>query len=248
MQGKFNIQERFNGSKQIAILIDPETYANQSSKLVEICKKINLSKLDFVFIGGSTVSTDDFDNCMSILKEHCKVPIVIFPGSPNQISEDADAILLLSLISGRNPDFLIGHHVQVAPLLNKIDLEILPTGYILVDGGNLSSVAYVSQTTPIPQDKTSIVANTALAGIQLGLKNIFIDAGSGAKRAVSPEIIAKVKSTCQVPLIVGGGFKSVAEIKNAFDSGANVVVIGNKIEDDINFLLDLMDLRESISY
>jgi putative glycerol-1-phosphate prenyltransferase len=243
VQQLFNIQEKLSGSKQIAVLIDPETYASRQVDLLSLCQKLNGSPLDFIFIGGSTVSTEDFDICASLLKEHCKLPLVIFPGSPNQISKKADGILLLSLISGRNPDYLIGHHVHAAPVLDKMDIEILPTGYILVDGGNLSSVAYVSQTTPIPQDKVSIVVNTALAGTQIGLKNLFIDAGSGAQKSVAPQLISAVKSKCGVPLIVGGGFKSRQDIELAFVAGANVVVVGNKIEDDMDFLLDLISLK-----
>lgn len=244
MQSSYNIQQELANSKQIAVLIDPETYVSRQDDLIALCNKMNSSPLDFIFIGGSTVSTEDFEICATILKTHCKLPLIIFPGSPNQISKIADGILLLSLISGRNPDYLIGHHVHAAPVLDKMDIEILPTGYILVDGGNLSSVAYVSQTTPIPQDKISIVVNTALAGTQMGLKNVFIDAGSGAKNSVSPEIISSVKSKCQVPLIVGGGFKTSQEIEVAFEAGANIVVVGNKIEDDMDFLLDLINLKK----
>lgn len=191
------------------------------------------------------MNTEDFEHCISTLKDNLSKPIIIFPGSPNQVSDKADAILLLSLISGRNPDYLIGHHVYAAPVLDTMNIEILPTGYILVDGGTLSSVAYVSQTTPIPQDKVNIVVNTALAGTQLGLKQIFIDAGSGAKNHASFDVISEVKRRCNVPVIVGGGFKDISSIEKAFQFGANVVVIGNKIEEDPDFMLDLMSLSKS---
>lgn len=213
--------------------------------MIRLCQLIETSKINLVFVGGSTVNTNDFNSCMKTLKGNLSKKLIIFPGSPNQISEEADAILLLSLISGRNPDYLIGHHVFAAPVLDTMDIQILPTGYILVDGGTTSSVAYVSQTTPIPQDKVNIVVNTALAGTQLGLQQIFIDAGSGAQDHVSTQIMDAVKKRCAVPLIVGGGFRDISSIKNAFEAGANVVVIGNKIEEDVDFMLDLMTLQSN---
>jgi len=228
--------------KQIAILIDPEKH-NSEVKLLELVAKINLLNPSFIFVGGSTVNATDFKSCVSILKENTSIPLVIFPGSHIQIDKKADAILFLSLISGRNPDFLIGHQVQAAHKLKQLDIEIIPTAYMLIDGGKNSSVAYVSQTSPIPADQISIAVNTAIAGELMGMKAIFMDAGSGAINSVSTEMITEVSNNISVPLIIGGGLKTIIEIENALNAGASVAVIGNKIEENVDFLLDLMNLK-----
>jgi len=227
--------------KQIAILIDPEKH-NSEVKLLELVAKINLLNPSFIFVGGSTVNATDFKSCVSILKENTSIPLVIFPGSHIQIDKKADAILFLSLISGRNPDFLIGHQVQAAHKLKQLDIEIIPTAYMLIDGGKNSSVAYVSQTSPIPADQISIAVNTAIAGELMGMKAVFMDAGSGAINSVSTEMITEVSNNISVPLIIGGGLKTVNEIENVLNAGASVAVIGNKIEENVDFLLDLMNL------
>jgi len=227
--------------KQIAILIDPEKYHSEV-KLLELVAKINLLNPSFIFVGGSTVNVTDFKSCFSILKENTSIPLVIFPGSHIQIDQKADAILFLSLISGRNPDFLIGHQVQAAHKLKQLDIEIIPTAYMLIDGGKNSSVAYVSQTSPIPADQISIAVNTAIAGELMGMKAVFMDAGSGAINSVSTTMITEVSNNISVPLIIGGGLKTVNEIENVLNAGASVAVIGNKIEENIDFLLDLMNL------
>lgn len=225
---------------QIAVLIDPEKC--QSEKQInDLVKKIHFAKIDFVFIGGSTVSEKEFNQAISYLRKTIQIPIFIFPGSSSQVSEKADAILLLNLISGRNPDFLITHHVQAAQKIIDSNLEVISTSYLLIDGGSQSSVSYVSQTTPIPQDQTSIAYQTALAGKLIGHKVLFLDAGSGAKNAVPVEMVKAMKKLNQ-PLIVGGGVRDINQIKELHKSGANVVVIGNKIEEDINFLLDLREI------
>ncbi|MBN4070947.1 geranylgeranylglyceryl phosphate synthase family protein, partial [Crocinitomix catalasitica] len=163
----------------------------------------------------------------------------------HQLSETADGILFLSLISGRNPDYLIGHQIQAAHHLKKMDIEVVPTAYLLVEGGKNSSVAYVSQTTPIPADQSTIAVNTAIAGEMMGMKAVFLDAGSGAKKSVVKEMIEEVKENIDVPLIVGGGIRSIDEVNAAKIAGANLIVIGNKIEEDIDFLLDLMSIRKT---
>ena len=224
--------------KKLAILVDPEKM-NTTETLLPLLKKINVLKPHFIFVGGSTVTESELNACLKIVKANTEIPLVIFPGSQTQISRDADAILFLSLISGRNPDYLIGHQIKAAPLIKEIGLEAIPTGYILIDGEKNSSVAYVSQTTPIPNDQVSIAVKTAVAGELLGLKTIFMDAGSGAKKAVSTDMIKAVKSEVNLPLIVGGGIKTIEGVESAYNAGADVVVIGNKIEEDINFLLDL---------
>ena len=225
---------------QIAILIDPDK-TNNNGYLANLLKKAQFANVNYFFVGGSTVSREDFESCISYIKENSSIPVVIFPGASHQISEKADAILYLSLISGRNPDYLIGHHVQSAKELFEMEIEVIPTAYILIDGGTNSAVAYVSQTTPIPPDKKSIIVNTAKAGLLQGKKILYLDAGSGAKNAISSEITSSL-STLGAPIIIGGGIRSIEQIENA--SNANVIVIGNKLEEDINFLLDIKSFIE----
>jgi len=234
-----------NGHKKIAILIDPDKN-NSKVQLVPLIDKINSLNPAFIFVGGSTVDRLDFKNCISILKAYTRIPVIIFPGSHLQIDERADAILFLSLISGRNPDFLIGHQVEAAPILKNLDLEVIPTAYMLIDGGINSSVAYVSQTSPIPCDQNSIAVNTAIAGELMGKKAIFMDAGSGAIQSISPKMIADVKENINIPLIIGGGLKTIEEVETVLNAGADVAVIGNKIEENIDFLLDLMSIQNNV--
>ncbi|MCH2234623.1 MAG: phosphoglycerol geranylgeranyltransferase [Crocinitomicaceae bacterium] len=226
----------------IAVLIDPDK-TSEHSALQNLVKKIEFANIDFIFIGGSSVKEEDFNRCLDNLKAITKVPVVIFPGGPSQVSLKADGMLLLSLISGRNPDYLIGHHVQSAPKLKELKEKLLPTGYILLDGGNNSAVAYISQTSPIPQSNPEIAVNTAIAGELLGLKAIFIDAGSGAHHSANENLIKRLRSEINVPLIVGGGVKSIERIQELENAGADIIVIGNKIEEDIDFLLDIASIR-----
>ena len=226
----------------ISVLIDPDK-TNDLQTLTELVKKIEFAKVDFIFIGGSSVKEKDFKNCLEHLKALTQIPVIIFPGGPIQISNQADGMLLLSLISGRNPDFLIGHHVQSAPRLKEIKDKLLPTGYILLDGGTNSAVAYISQTSPIPQSNPEIAVNTAVAGELLGLKAIFVDSGSGALKSADQDLIRSIKEEISLPLIVGGGIKSIEQIKSLENSGADIIVIGNKIEEDINFLLDIASIK-----
>lgn len=231
------LYEKFREPRQIAVLIDPEK-TNSKSALDELIRKTSFAGVHYLFVGGSTVSRDELQYVVAYLKKNSKLPLVLFPGASHQISEEADAILYLSLLSGRNPDYLIGHHVQSASELYAMDIEVIPTGYILIDGGNRSSVAYVSQTTPIPADKSSIILNTAKAGILLGKKVLYLDAGSGASQSINAQIIRDV-AALGTPLIIGGGVRSIEQIENLHDAGANVVVVGNKVEEDLDFLLDI---------
>ncbi len=222
---------------QIAVLIDPEK-VQDDERLKNLLKKASFSGVDYLFVGGSTVTREEFHQCISSIKKYSDIPLVIFPGASHQVSEDADALLYLSLISGRNPDYLIGHHVATATEVYNMELEVIPTAYILIDGGTNSSVAYVSQTTPIPSDKKSIITSTAKAGILQGKQLLYLDAGSGAKNAIPSQIVASL-AELPTPLIIGGGIRSAEKIKEIGDAGANVIVIGNKIEEDIDFLLDI---------
>ena len=234
-----------NTSSGIAILIDPDKFAS-IEKLSEYLDKVSIAQPDFVFIGGSTVSKSDFQNCVRLTKEKIKVPVVIFPGASHQLSEHADAILFLSLISGRNPDYLIGHHIASVPELEKMNIQIIPTSYMLIDGGKKSSVEYISNTNPIPKDAFSIARKTAIAGKFLGHKVLYADAGSGAKECIGKKMI-QLLSQANAPLIIGGGIRSIEQIKNAHKAGANLVVIGNKIEENIDFLLDIKNYNSKMS-
>lgn len=233
-----NISEDFASKLgQIAILIDPEKSKNKT-ELKKLIEKAHFAQVDYLFVGGSTVSSEDFNSVIGFLKDNCTIPVVIFPGASHQISKKADALLYLSLISGRNPDYLIGHHVQSANEVYAMDIEVIPTAYILIDGGTKSSVAYVSQTTPIPSDKISIITSTAKAGILQGKKLLYLDAGSGAQFSIQPETVKEL-TQLRTPIIIGGGIKTKEQINDLANAGANVIVIGNKIEEDMDFLLDI---------
>ncbi len=244
MKSQNKILKKFSSQKgQIAILIDPEK-SNKEDVLIRLIRNAEIAEIDYFFIGGSTVTKYDFEKVISILKNNTNIPLIIFPGSAYQISEKADAILYLSLISGRNPEYLIGQHVNSANELFEMDIEIMPTGYILIDGGNKSSVAYVSQTTPIPRDQTNIATKTAIAGVLQGKQIIYFDAGSGAKKTIPIEMIKNIQKL-NVPIIVGGGIKKIETINEYKNSGVNVIVLGNHIENNIDFVLDLKNLNKN---
>ncbi len=222
----------------VAVLIDPENLElNETFNL--LLQKIEVSGASFIFIGGSTVTADCQNNCAEFIKERCGLPLIIFPGSPEQITRAADAILLLNLISGRNPDFLIGHHVDAASQLYDSNLEILPTGYVLVNGGKQTSVQLISKTKSISQDDFELLKNTALAGVMMGNQLLYFDAGSGAENSIHPNLIKEIRSRIDIPIIVGGGIRSVEKIEELFEAGANVVVVGNYIEQQPAFLEEI---------
>ena len=223
-----NLEKSFgNKRKQVAVLIDPGKEMHLSvNKLVQLSE---MAGVDYFFVGGSLVN-QYADKLVEEIKNHSKIPVILFPGSVLQITSKADGILLLSLISGRNPEYLIGHHVISAPILKQSKLQIIPTGYILIDSGKTTSVEYISNTQSIPRDKDDIAVATAIAGEMLGLRQIYLDAGSGAKNMVPIEIIEKVKKNIDVPLIVGGGIRSKADALEAFSAGADIIVIGNITE------------------
>lgn len=213
----------------MAVLIDPDSIENES-QLVNICQRSNDASVDFILVGGSLITNGFFEKCIQIIKLHTQIPVVLFPGNIMQVSKDADAILLLSLISGRNPDLLIGKHVLAAPMLKQSGLEIIPTGYMLIDGGNITSVSYMSNTTPIPAEKHSIAACTAMAGEMLGLQVTYMDAGSGAQHPISTKIISAVRESVNGPIFIGGGIKTAEGAVAACNAGADVVVVGNAFE------------------
>ncbi len=229
-----NILEAKAQNRQLlAVLLDPDKIAWES--LTVLVSKISASTATHIFIGGSHVASNEIDRLISEIKKDCKLPVVLFPGNPSQISLEADGILFLSLISGRNPDFLIEHQVKAAPLLKKSSLEVIPTGYILIESGRETAVARVSQTQPISRNNIEKVVATALAGEMLGKKMIYLEAGSGAESAVPAQMIAAVSQQVDVPLIVGGGIRSKSGIENAYAAGADLVVIGTAFENDMNF-------------
>jgi putative glycerol-1-phosphate prenyltransferase len=224
------------GKKLVGILIDPGKLSIKD--LVNTVKIANKSKVNYILVGGSIIS-EHIDICIETIKKHCKIPVLLFPGSLMQVTEKADGILFLSLISGRNADFLIGNHVIAAPILKKSKIEVIPTGYILVENGKTTAVEYMSNTRPIPKDKTDIAVATAMAGELLGLKMIYLEAGSGASSTVSSQMISEIKSNINCPLIVGGGIRSKKEIQQAFKSGADMVILGTIVEENPDFLLSL---------
>ncbi|MFO8234926.1 MAG: geranylgeranylglyceryl/heptaprenylglyceryl phosphate synthase [Bacteroidales bacterium] len=228
--------------KKIAVLIDPENYSSRSLK--DIIDAANNNPVDFIMVGGSILS-HSIDATVKSIKEQTKIPVVLFPGNMIQISTHADGILLLSLISGRNPDLLIGNHVLVSKMLKNSNMEIIPTGYILVNSGNVSSVEYISNTKPIPADKTEIIVSTAIAGQLLGHKAIYLEAGSGAKNAISANAIKNVKENIDIPLIVGGGLKTSKDIEHILRAGADLIVIGNILEEDPGRLRSLTHIAKN---
>ncbi len=237
------INLRKSRKKALAVLVDPDKLSS-NEQLLDIAELVVHSGVDLLFVGGSLMLEEHFREAVGVLKSKVKVPVVLFPGSPLQVVPGADAILFLSLISGRNPELLIGHHVLAAPAIRKWNMEVIPTGYMLIDGGRPTSVSYVSQTLPIPNNKPDIAVATALAGEMLGLKCIYMDAGSGAENPISPEMINAVSSEVNLPLIVGGGLRDEKSIQQAFTAGADVVVVGNAIENEPELLFSFSEIKD----
>ncbi len=232
---KLNIYKKILASKKtmLAALIDPDKYNPEN--ICKIISAANNSLIDLIFVGGSLIQTG-VDEIIKQIKEKTKIPVLIFPGSVLQISKKADGMLLLSLISGRNPEFLIGNHVIAARFIKKCNFEVIPTGYIIIESGKTTSVEYISNTKPIPYNKYDIAVSTAIAGELLGLKMIYLEAGSGAKLKINTKMISEVKKNISIPLIVGGGINSKADFIKAKNAGANIVVIGTAFEKNISLL------------
>lgn len=232
-----------SGKKLFGVLVDPDKY--QEDKIVSISETATEAAVDFFLVGGSLITNNHLDRCIRLIKNNSRIPVILFPGSMMQIHPKADAILLLSLISGRNPDLLIGKHVIAAPYLKESGLEILPTGYMLVESGKATTALYMSNTTPIPRDKEDIAICTALAGEMLGLRLIYLDGGSGAENPVPETMIKGVKNNITVPLIVGGGIKTPEAASKACLAGADLVVVGNAIEKDKNLISEISNAIHS---
>jgi len=219
--------------KLLAVLIDPDK--TKLKGLSDFMMKLNSSKATHVFVGGSTVEDKITEVLVIEIKKHTKLPVILFPGDVTQITNKADALLFLSLLSGRNPDYLIGKHVEAVSRLRDFKLEVIPTGYLLIENGKETSVQIVTQTKPIEKNDVQLVVDTARAGELLGMKLIYLEAGSGALHPVSENIIKAVKQEIKIPLIVGGGIKSIEQLENAYKSGADIVVIGTAFENDKSF-------------
>ena len=234
-------QAKKDNKKSLAVLIDPDSLSKKDLDL-QMTEAIN-AKVDYFFIGGSMITDDCLDDALSFLKENTSIPIVIFPGSVYQINQKADAILFLSLISGRNADLLIGKQVLAAPMIKKSGIEVLPTGYMLIDSGKPTTASYVSGTLPIPNDKPSIAACTAMAGEMLGLQLIFLDGGSGAEKPVTSKMIKATADATDSPIIVGGGISTPEKAIENWNAGADIVVVGTAFENDPGIITEISNAK-----
>jgi len=230
-------ERKLAGKKGFAVLIDPDKV--DEAKLDELIQLGIAAGVDYFFVGGSLVISSHLDEVVSYIKSNCQIPVILFPGSPNQLSKYADALLYLSLISGRNPELLIGQHVISAPAVKKSGLEIMPTGYMVIDGGAPTTVSYISNAAPIPRDKNEIAMCTAMAGEMLGMKLIYMDAGSGARNPINESMIELVANRIEVPLIIGGGIIHPEKAYLNCRAGADIVVVGNAIEKDPGLIKEI---------
>lgn len=224
------LKQKQNKKKLFAVLIDPDKF---NPAVVE---EANISKVDFLFVGGSKLKKNEFKKCITHIKRLTKKPLIIFPGNHEQVSEKADALLLLSLLSGRNPDYLIGEHIKAAHQLKKSKLEILPTGYLLIGGGKNISTQKITNTKPIPYSDVKLAVSTAIAAELLGMKLIYLEAGSGTKKGVSREMIRAIRNNVSLPVIVGGGIDGPEKAELAWNAGADLIVVGNAIEKDSSLI------------
>jgi len=238
-------ERKKQGRKSFAVLIDPDkTDIAKTEQLVTLGTDAGV---DYFFVGGSLVISNHLDECIQQIKAACDIPVILFPGSPSQLSKYADALLYLSLISGRNAELLIGQHVISAPVVKQSGLEIMPTGYMVIDGGAPTTVSYISNAAPIPSDKNEIAMCTAMAGEMLGMKLIYMDAGSGARRSITENMIEKVAKHIEVPLIIGGGIAEPEKAYRNCKSGADVIVVGNAIEKNLSLIKEMSDAVHSVS-
>ena len=233
------------GKKLFAVLIDPEDI--EFASFARLVDQANQAHVDLFLLGGSTVTNDNMNELIAHIKQYSTIPCLIFPGDVSQIDASADALMFLSLISGRNPEYLIGKHVEAAAKLKDMDLEVIPCGYILIESGNLTSVQYVSQTLPIPRERTELAVSTAIAGQLLGMRMIYLEAGSGAKDSVPTEMVREIKKNMDIPLFVGGGLRTEEQIKNVMDAGADIIVIGNAFEKDPDLIYDFSCIIHSFN-
>lgn len=240
----FNEQIQDRSKKRFALLVDPDKYNDPS--LDQLIKHINQDPPDLLLVGGS-ILFNPIEITITALKLGTKLPVFIFPGNVIQLSDRADGILFLSLISGRNPEFLIGNHVLAAPHLNRSGIEVIPTGYMLIENGRSTSVEYMSNTRPIPASKPEIAVATAMAGEMLGMKTIYLEAGSGAARPVGLDMIRAIRKQISLPLIVGGGISTVDGAREVYRAGADLIVIGTALENEPSLIKDFCELRNQLN-
>jgi putative glycerol-1-phosphate prenyltransferase len=238
-------QSKNAGGKKFAMLIDPDNV--RMGEIDRIVSRALEARVDYFFVGGSLIVNNGLDACLEMIKSKCDIPLILFPGDSYQLSYRADAILFLSLISGRNAELLIGKHVITAPYLKLSPLEVISCGYLLVDGGVPTTVSYMSNTQPIPSDKDDIAVCTALAGEMLGLKLMYLDAGSGAVLPVSEQMIEAVSQAVDVPVIVGGGIDSPERALRNVQAGADIIVVGNAIEKDPQLIQEIAHAVHSVT-
>jgi len=215
-------------------------------KVLQLIHLAVAAKVDYFLVGGSLVISNYLDQCVQVITQNCSIPVLLFPGSSTQVSKYADALLYLSLISGRNPELLIGQHVVSAPAIKQSGLEIISTGYMVIDGGAPTTVSYISNATPLPADKNEIAMCTAMAGEMLGMKLIYMDAGSGAKRAITESMITQVSHSIEVPLIIGGGITDPEKAYLNCKAGADIIVVGNAIEKDDSLIMEMASAVHSV--
>jgi phosphoglycerol geranylgeranyltransferase len=229
--------------KGLAVLIDPD---NLSTVLLKTQVELAVTnKVDFFFIGGSMITNDCLDETLEFIKSKCDIPTILFPGSIYQVSKKADAVLFLSLTSGRNAELLIGKQVEAAPLVKASGIEVIPTGYLLIDSGVQTTASYMSNSTPIPHNKPNIAAVTAMAGEMLGLKLNFLDGGSGAQTPVTAEMIKATFNATDAPIIIGGGINSEEKAASAWNAGATVIVVGNAFEQNTNLIEAISKIKNA---
>ena len=231
------------GKKLFAILVDPDKQRN--SDLFSTIQKANSANVDYFFVGGSLLLNDNLGECIKTIKDNSNIPILLFPGSELQINKDADGILFLSLISGGNPDLLIGKQVTSAPILKETNLEVISTGYMLIESGKATTASYMSNTLPIPRDKNGIASSTAIAGEYLGMKLIYMDGGSGAHNSINSDMIKHVSSSINVPLIIGGGICNKEKAIENCKAGADIIVVGNAIEKNPHLITEISEAIHS---
>ena len=237
-------QRKSSGKKSFAVLVDPDKVDDEKvRRLIELG---TAASIDYFLVGGSLVVSNYIDQCVRLIKQNCSIPVILFPGSASQVCRSADALLYLSLISGRNADLLIGQHVVSAPVIRQSGLEIMSTGYMVIDGGAPTTVSYISNATPIPADKNEIAMCTAMAGEMLGMKLIYMDSGSGARKAITESMIEKVAGCISVPLIIGGGIASPEKAYINCKAGADIIVVGNAIEKDESLIMEIAAAVHSV--
>lgn len=238
------LEKKAKGKKLFAILIDPDKQKN--SVLSLIVQKANEANVDYFFVGGSLLTNDNLEECIKTIKNNSNIPVILFPGNAMQINKNADGILFLSLISGRNPELLIGKQVISAPILKQTSLEVISTGYMLIDSGKPTTASYMSNTLPIPRNKNGIATSTAIAGEYLGMKLIYMDGGSGAEKPIEIDMIKQVSNQINIPLIVGGGICNAQKAIDNCNAGADLIVVGNAIEKNADLILEISKAVHSV--